>query len=95
MSQEGLLRTILAQALESRPQLAPIIFPDRMEQFHISASGQMTSWTWAELVSAFRILIAELSSTENLVFFIDGLDEYDGPHDKLIEFVRSIIGHPQ
>jgi hypothetical protein len=92
MSQEGLLRTILIQALGSRPELASILFPHREEEYDIDPCGQWTSWSWAELLIAFQVLITNLSSSETVVLLIDGLDEYDGHHDKLVEFIQNIIG---
>jgi hypothetical protein len=92
MSQEGLLRTILIQALDSRPELASILFPLREEEFDIDPHGHWTAWSWAELLIAFKVLMTNLSSAETVVLLIDSLDEYDGPHDKLVEFVHNIIG---
>lgn len=92
MSQEGLLRTILIQALESHPELAPTLFPLRQEEFDIDPRANWSALSWTELLSAFKGLMTMLSATETIVIMIDGLDEYDGPHDKLIEFVHNITG---
>jgi hypothetical protein len=47
--------------------------------------------SWAELIRAFRLFIGEASSSSKLFFLIDGLDEYEGVHAQLIEFVYGLL----
>jgi hypothetical protein len=78
MSRMGLLQTLL-QCLENRQHLIPYLFPTRWNQ-HLLAIGGKQPWTWLELTSALKALMA----MENFafLFFIDGLDEFDGnPQD--------------
>ena len=90
MSQEGLLRTLLHGILIQCPNLVPIIFPDRLEAFILLPLQTRLPWTWNELLRGFRVLLAELSKTQKLALFIDGLDEFEGDHTELISLIRSI-----
>lgn len=65
MSQEGLLRTLLHNALTRLDYLRPIIFANRLETAMIY--GEITAlqmpWTWTELVQAFKLLLKEARQT--------------------------------
>jgi hypothetical protein len=45
-----------------------------------------------ELRQAFRLLTKEESSDAKFCFFIDGLDEFDGDHSNLIDFIEDLAG---
>jgi hypothetical protein len=61
-------------------------------------------WSWTELVQTFRLFcleakkphrdehFGEVHPPKNLVFFIDGLDEFDGSHSELISFIKGFLG---
>lgn len=52
-------------------------------------------WTLSQLKQAFRQLIRECQSSKiKLCFFIDGLDEYDGDHDEIVEYFLSFAHDP-
>lgn len=51
-------------------------------------------WTWQELTESFSILSLLLGDKYNLALFVDGLDEFDGAHQKLLEFIRLIHSRP-
>ena len=92
-SQTGLLRTLLLQCIEQMPSLAPKICPRRWAWFKIFGAtdvNQVPQWSWGELVECFSALLL-LSAKNNrfkLALFIDGLDEFTGDHQKLIDFVK-------
>jgi NACHT domain len=93
MSQEGLLQTLLHQALSRDPELVPRVFANRLEfhrYFKVYYTWQDT-WSWQELASAFRKLVKEITKSKKLAVFIDGLDEYAGKHDELVRFLESCI----
>ncbi|KAI1483803.1 hypothetical protein F4774DRAFT_425487 [Daldinia eschscholtzii] len=77
-SKEGLYRTLLS---------------------HICQNGKHSAFTTKdpkpfsenELQRILGSVIAFVSSTKSLCLFIDGLDEFDGSHEGLIEFFKDII----
>jgi hypothetical protein len=90
-SQTGLLRALLLQCLEQMPSLCPRVCPRRWalcKIFGPSAMQAAPQWTWKELLESFSALTSLTGDQFNLALFIDGLDEFDGDHQKLIEFVR-------
>ncbi|KAI0015783.1 hypothetical protein F4780DRAFT_46167 [Xylariomycetidae sp. FL0641] len=93
-SQEGLLRTLLAQITSERPDLAPRMFPSRWESLQTQADLQLTEdWTTEELLNALSLLPQVLGS-DHLFLFLDGLDEYDGEHDILIKLIKKVACKP-
>ncbi|KAF7555992.1 hypothetical protein G7Z17_g1710 [Cylindrodendrum hubeiense] len=90
-SQTGLLRTLLLQCLQQMPSLCPKMCPRRwalVKLFGTRAMQSAPQWTWRELLEAFSALTLLTSHKFNLALFIDGLDEFDGDHQKLTEFVK-------
>ncbi|KAF4826608.1 Vegetative incompatibility protein HET-E-1 [Colletotrichum tropicale] len=77
-SLEGLLRSIISQALEKFPELAEKLFPDRFERRmdnHNSPTMQEVERAFAHLMSPG---LTDVSHTPiKLVLLIDGLDEFD------------------
>jgi NACHT domain len=90
MSQEGLLRSLLIQIFNEMPHLVDIGFQHRLEAWTISPPSDNT-WSWMELVEAFNRVLKELTKSRKVVLFIDGLDEFDGSHIKLVELIRVIL----
>ncbi|KAN0095186.1 hypothetical protein V8E51_015897 [Hyaloscypha variabilis] len=96
MSQEGLLRTLLYEALELLPHLAPIIFPHRMENFVVFGNGVgfEAPWDVTELMEAYQQLVLEITKSKRMFLLIDGLDEFKGDNSeqtKLIDFLHGLL----
>ncbi|KAK1660156.1 hypothetical protein BDP55DRAFT_561640, partial [Colletotrichum godetiae] len=72
-SLNGLLRALSYSILEQVPALLATVFPRQ--------------WRNATQGKAFRI--HNLFSSHKIAIFIDGLDEFDGDHDKMIKLLRS------
>ncbi|KAE9362558.1 hypothetical protein N431DRAFT_145544 [Stipitochalara longipes BDJ] len=96
MTQEGLLRTLLYQALVDFPHLAPLLFPKRLQTFVVFgdqiAWGEV--WTLTELLWAFNKFVQETTRSHKIFFVIDGLDEFQGNHSQqttFIEFIQSLL----
>jgi hypothetical protein len=73
-SQEGLLRSLLHQALKEPAISVQVLTP------HLSKTADDTGkfqWTLAELCTAFDDLLKLASTTQRFFFFVDGLDEYN------------------
>ncbi|KAH7119118.1 hypothetical protein B0J11DRAFT_441007 [Dendryphion nanum] len=64
------------------------IFPHRWQQF-VAFGGGRQAFTWSELKQAFETLIATPITPRSFFFAIDGLDEFDGEHGKLIEMILN------
>jgi hypothetical protein len=73
-SQEGLLRSLLHQALKE-PTLATQVLTPHLSK--IADDKGKFSWTLAELCTAFNDLLNLASMTQRFCFFVDGLDEYN------------------
>ncbi|KAF2260634.1 hypothetical protein CC78DRAFT_555500 [Lojkania enalia] len=78
MSRNGLLRTLLYQILNDHPSLIK----------QTIRGGFRDQWIWQELKQAFKILAQD--DTICLALFIDGLDEFDGDHEELAEFLLKL-----
>lgn len=93
MSQEGLLRTLLHEVLQQCQDLIPQVVPHRWEAFRLF--GQDTHpWSWSEIVRAFKSLLEMTCLSHKFVFIIDGLDEFEGDHTDLIDWVRDLVTWP-
>lgn len=99
MSQEGLLRSILFQALSQRKALSAKSLPSKWDAFSLSLTysvglGIPKPWNWTELAQALRFLIeAEDDIPINYVLFIDGLDELEGDTLKLISLIGRLTDY--
>ena len=92
-SQEGLLRTLLSQFLEQAPDIAYRICPQRWALCKTLGSGSMgraPEWQWKELMETFSLLSLLLGDRFNLVLLIDGLDEFEGNHESLVDFIKVV-----
>ena len=78
---EGLLRSLIYQILQERPDLGPLV----------ASGGKLETWTDRRLHTSFRRITQDSSLRRSkLCLFIDGLDEFAGDQSSLINLVRSI-----
>jgi hypothetical protein len=84
MSKLGLLQALLYKCLQNSLELIPVLFPGRWKSYEL-LGGDLRPWTWSELASAFQSLLSDKS--RYFIFFIDGLDEFDGNCTELSTFV--------
>ncbi|KAH6886795.1 hypothetical protein B0T10DRAFT_575116 [Thelonectria olida] len=97
-SQEGLLRTLLHQLLRQLRHLVPIACPRRWNLFKIfgpDALRLFPEWSWRELLEGFSILASESGKDFCIALFIDGLDEFHGNHETLVNFIQALHEHGQ
>lgn len=87
-SQEGLLQSLLYEIFRQCPELIPDVLPERWKSCKPS-NPINRHWSRAELVKTFDKLSNGPIMLKRACFFIDGLDEYDGDHNKLIRLLRS------
>jgi hypothetical protein len=84
MSKIGLLQALLYHSINRSIDLIPILFPERWKSYELFG-GDLHPWSWSELALAFRNLTSDKS--QMFFFFIDGLDEFEGDHAELANFV--------
>lgn len=94
-SQEGFLRALLYDILCHRSDIIATVLPDDWERaksdFAIG-KGSIHEWTRPRLEAIFKRLSALESTRTKFCFFVDGLDEFFGDHDDLIDTLRHLIG---
>lgn len=107
VSQEGLLRTLLYQALLKRLTIGPkeslhskwsaFTLSLKQEPFdsrHGHRERSRLILSWEQLVQAFRFLVEEHTEYPvKYAFFIDGLDEFSGEPSKLIALLRRLASY--
>jgi NACHT domain len=91
MSRIGLLQTLLHQLLNHAPHHIPACFPKRWKRTQLFGTD-MEPFTWTELSKALEFLTSDLQS--RYCFFIDGLDEFDGDHDEMTDFIIKLGVRP-
>jgi hypothetical protein len=90
-SQVGLLRSLLYQLLSQRPDLCRYVAPRRWAFFTIGGiEHNSPEWDWSELRESLLRFSSAILGQSRLALFIDGLDEYDGDHEELIDFLRIL-----
>ncbi|KAK4220645.1 hypothetical protein QBC38DRAFT_175641 [Podospora fimiseda] len=94
-SLQGLLQILLFQFLCQVPHLTPKLFPRRWAfikifgETAVQQPNTLPSWTTDELLEAISIFTKVYIATElRLALFIDGLDEFDGKYQDLIDLVK-------
>lgn len=86
-SREGLLRHLLYHFIFQSPLLAKPIF--RQQNVTRTFNYQKT-WSWEELKKALQVVLEEKPPNFELIFFVDGLDEYR-PMEKLSGTETSVV----
>ncbi|KAF2500118.1 hypothetical protein BU16DRAFT_556601 [Lophium mytilinum] len=86
-TQQGLFRSIVLDALRQRPDLGPILFPERYEPG--------ASWnefpTFHQLRRAFEKLTTQTDVPIQLVMLIDGLDEFEPTNATMIDLAEIFL----
>ncbi len=76
------------------PDLIPGILPELYNDFvlkgPILSAAIESAISHSELKGAFLNLIDRLLPRLKIVFFIDGIDEYDGDHGEISSLLRSV-----
>jgi hypothetical protein len=105
-SQLGLFRAIFYQLLNLHRKLIRVVVPERWEEAYASTDPtsklrtprpeptKSNPWSLPELKAAFENF-AKLESVKlGLCLLIDGLDEFNGDYDNIIESLRSLTRPP-
>lgn len=89
---DGLKRTILFQALQQYPGLAPVLAPRRWAFCQVLRSiSDLPVWDSWEIEESFEALLSSCGKSIKLALFIDGLDEFDVPPVEIVEFVQHMM----
>ncbi|KAK9426665.1 putative NACHT domain-containing protein [Seiridium unicorne] len=95
-SQTGLLRYLLHQLLSYNLELTPIVFSDLWQKLSSMTTKERIrftiEWNVAELMNAFQRFVHHALKTMKICLFVDGLDEFDGDHQAIINFFRGLAG---
>jgi len=91
MSEDGMLRTLLYTALRHAPELWTILFPSKLEEYLLFWDSCSLPITSDEVHRAFRLLVDSAGTDYCLFFFIDGLDEFGGAHDRLVTMIQGLL----
>jgi NACHT domain len=94
MKQTGLFQSLLVQILTHAPQLIPTVSPKRWESLCLFNENKQTR-LGEELQDMLRVAVSALPSEIKVCFFVDGLDEFDGNHNILINLLKDLIASPQ
>lgn len=90
-SQQGLLQCLLYEILKQRKDLMPRAFPG---YWNSASTFENPNFTW--VASDLTHALESLASTEfetRFFFMIDGLDEFDGDHQTLVDSLFRITSN--
>jgi len=80
-SQLGLFQSLLYQILRQAPHFIPLVCSDRLDH---------EVWDLGELKKAFERIATQERLDAKFCFFIDGLDEYDGVEEEVVQMLRFL-----
>ncbi|KAF4997584.1 hypothetical protein FGRMN_3789 [Fusarium graminum] len=92
-SEEGLIKSLLCQAIRDNPKLAPDICPRRWVLFHMLRELDLKDlplWSDWDLKESFSRFLSISGSTMRVIIFIDGLDEVEVAPLKLCSLIQEI-----
>ncbi|KAL9107646.1 MAG: hypothetical protein Q9227_007453 [Pyrenula ochraceoflavens] len=94
-SQIGLLRSLLFQLLQKHPNHTAATFPELWNQLLLMSTKERVafsmSWHLEDLKVALRLLTSNLARDSRICFFIDGLDELEGNHQDIVDFLDDVV----
>lgn len=88
-SQTGLLRSLFHDILEQHPRIIPMIMPELCEEATkpFGYGRELEEPTLPELKRWFKRLAQQAGSRFRIFFLIDGIDEYEGDCQELIDLI--------
>nr|XP_036580328.1 uncharacterized protein CTRU02_09558 [Colletotrichum truncatum]KAF6788240.1 hypothetical protein CTRU02_09558 [Colletotrichum truncatum] len=94
----GLLRSLLFEIFRQLPEIIAKVVPDDLCHFEndssLLSSEDGRNWLMDELDQITSHLVSSEDLSLRFCFFIDGLDEYDGDHQKLIQILARLASSP-
>jgi len=89
-SQIGLLRALLYSYLKNHRELIPIAVPDTAT---LQEEDLRTYWTLPRLREALEHLVSQNFFNIKFTFFINGLNEYNGSYNEIINILKQVVTH--
>ncbi|KAH8790555.1 hypothetical protein F5882DRAFT_353638 [Hyaloscypha sp. PMI_1271] len=98
-SQIGLLRALLFKTIRQDTSLIPKVFPRHWDErikkpLEVVERMRPESWTLVKLTDAFKLMVQHSGDRFKLFLHIDGLDEYDGDHEDIVNILNNISDSP-
>ena len=87
----GLLRSLIYQIMDKFPELMPMVTSTMGLAQH--KLQQLPTWTEHRLRTTLQQLLSNGLEAYRLCIFIDGLDEYHGNRDELLDLIRDLRGN--
>lgn len=83
----GLLQSLLSDLLRKSPKLAEVVISkDRLD----APVQNRAPWTISELRVCFSRIKTQTQVDIRVCFFVDGLDEYDGDHEQVLQIFEDL-----
>jgi hypothetical protein len=83
-----MLRTFMHTILKKHPELIPTAFPEIYNYWDFNKNpGDPTH---VELASSFKRILEPLNAFSKILVILDGIDEFEGDHRALSEFIYSL-----
>lgn len=96
-SQAGLLRSLLYQLLSQQPEFIPAVFPSlwgKIWKADARTRIRLTnSWSISDLSNGFQLFF-ELNRGRHICLLVDGLDEFEGDHNIMIDLLQHARQRP-
>ncbi|KAI1500184.1 hypothetical protein F5X99DRAFT_254274 [Biscogniauxia marginata] len=86
-SQEGLFRTLLFQIFQQAPEVVSLACPKHYHE-------EIEDWSLHDLTDAIEALARMTDCPVRVCIFVDGLDEYTGEHEGLVELLMTLSESP-
>ncbi|KAL8918399.1 MAG: hypothetical protein Q9208_007369 [Pyrenodesmia sp. 3 TL-2023] len=90
----GFLRSFLHQIAEQKPEMIPIMndqyHPTKSSQIGLYGSSSIHTWTEKRLDEALARFLKTKPPSMRVCMFIDGLDEFVGDEDRLIDTIHLL-----
>ncbi|TID01835.1 Protein SERAC1 [Colletotrichum higginsianum] len=86
---EGMLHSVLLRVLEQEPRLSSVLLPEFARLKH--EEREKWVWTSTTLMKAYDDILTQTKLSVEIYLFLDALDEYDGPTEAIVNFVRTSV----
>jgi len=97
-SQQGLIQTLLYDIFRMSPEQIPELMPTRWAKLEQQSTTETADaggeWTMPELLHTLQQLSSSRSLSARYCIIIDGIDEFDGDHFEMCEFLKSLSSSP-
>ncbi|VUC37100.1 unnamed protein product [Clonostachys rosea] len=93
-SQKGLLQSLLYDVFRASPECIPDLCPLRWSKIGQKSPEQLLEWSEPDLLQTLGDLSWRTGMPAKYCLFIDGIDEFDGDHFEICEFLKTLSSAP-